>query len=145
MCIVRNRPASIAAPHEVERFQHSSGMIPVSVGQHNALDDAQIDAEPPGIALELPAMQASSTGCNPLQLEALGQNPRQSTKTGRPGAGRYRSGLIVSNRTDALASTERRRLTGIFIGPPRDVKDPAIFHSMSLVAFLAWVGLGSDG
>ncbi len=39
----------------------------------------------------------------------------------------------------------RRTLTGIFIGPPRDVKDPAILHSMSLVAFLAWVGLGSDG
>ena len=52
MCIVRNRLASIAAPHEVERFQHSSGMIPVSVGQHNALDDAQIDTGPPGIALE---------------------------------------------------------------------------------------------
>ena len=39
----------------------------------------------------------------------------------------------------------RRTLTGIFIGPPRDVKDPSILHSMSLVAFLAWVGLGSDG
>src|ERR1700688_5185426 len=47
--------------------------------------------------------------------------------------------------TDTHASSERRRLTGIFIGPPRDVKDPAIFHSLSLVAFLAWVGLGSDG
>ena len=31
------------------------------------------------------------------------------------------------------------------IGPPRDVRDPGIFHSLSLVAFLAWVGLGSDG
>ena len=51
----------------------------------------------------------------------------------------------MSNRTDTLANSERRTLTGIFIGPPRDVKDPAIFHSMSLVAFLAWVGLGSDG
>jgi hypothetical protein len=51
----------------------------------------------------------------------------------------------VPNRSDTLANSERRTLTGIFIGPPRDVKDPAIFHSMSLVAFLAWVGLGSDG
>ncbi|MGH7842787.1 MAG: APC family permease [Candidatus Binataceae bacterium] len=31
------------------------------------------------------------------------------------------------------------------MGRPLDVRDPATFHSMSLVAFLAWVGLGSDG
>ena len=51
----------------------------------------------------------------------------------------------MSNRTDTISNGGRRTLTGIFIGPPRSVKDPAIFHSMSLVAFLAWVGLGSDG
>jgi amino acid transporter len=36
-------------------------------------------------------------------------------------------------------------LAAVLIGPPRDVRDPGIFHSLSLVAFLAWVGLGSDG
>jgi amino acid transporter len=40
---------------------------------------------------------------------------------------------------------DRRTLTNIIIGSPRDLRDPAIFHSLSLVAFLAWVGLGSDG
>lgn len=30
-------------------------------------------------------------------------------------------------------------------GPPRDLKDHSIFHSLSLIAFLAWVGLGADG
>ncbi len=30
-------------------------------------------------------------------------------------------------------------------GAPRNVQDPGIFHKISLVAFLAWVGLGSDG
>src|SRR3981081_2098430 len=40
---------------------------------------------------------------------------------------------------------ERRTLGKILIGPGRDVRDPGIFHSLSLVAFLAWVGLGSDG
>jgi amino acid transporter len=40
---------------------------------------------------------------------------------------------------------ERRTLGKILIGPGRDVRDPHIFHSLSLVAFLAWVGLGSDG
>ncbi len=39
----------------------------------------------------------------------------------------------------------KRTLANLFIGPPRDVRDPGIFHSLSLVAFLAWVGLGSDG
>jgi Amino acid permease len=59
-------------------------------------------------------------------------------------AGRIFRG-IVPRRTDTISNSERRTLTGIFIGPRRDVNDPAIFHSMSLVAFLAWVGLGSDG
>ncbi len=32
-----------------------------------------------------------------------------------------------------------------FIGGSRDFRDSRIFHSISLTAFLAWVGLGSDG
>jgi len=31
------------------------------------------------------------------------------------------------------------------IGRPRSVEDPGVFHTVSLVAFLAWVGLGADG
>jgi len=30
-------------------------------------------------------------------------------------------------------------------GAPKDVKDPHAFHKLSLVALLAWVGLGADG
>ena len=33
----------------------------------------------------------------------------------------------------------------MIVGPPRDVSDPQIFHHVSLIAFLAWVGLGADG
>src|SRR6202158_90054 len=47
--------------------------------------------------------------------------------------------------TDSTNGGGKRTLTDLFIGPPRDVRDPGIFHSLSLVAFLAWVGLGSDG
>ncbi len=43
------------------------------------------------------------------------------------------------------ARKERRTLTSLFIGPRRNVRDPNLFHNLSLVAFLAWVGLGSDG
>lgn len=48
-----------------------------------------------------------------------------------------------------MAATEKFSLYGrikrIFMGRARDVSDPAIFHKLSLVAFFAWVGLGSDG
>ncbi len=33
----------------------------------------------------------------------------------------------------------------IVFGKPRDPTDPKVFHTISLVAFLAWVGLGADG
>ncbi len=38
---------------------------------------------------------------------------------------------------------ERVRRT--VFGAPKDVKDPDAFHKLSLVALLAWVGLGADG
>ena len=31
------------------------------------------------------------------------------------------------------------------VGPPRDLRDRSLFHRISLIAFLAWVGLGADG
>ena len=33
----------------------------------------------------------------------------------------------------------------ILLGKPKDPLDPQVFHQISLVAFLAWVGLGADG
>ncbi|HTU24701.1 MAG TPA: APC family permease, partial [Pirellulales bacterium] len=33
----------------------------------------------------------------------------------------------------------------ILVGKPRDLADTSIYHHLSLVAFLAWVGLGADG
>ncbi|HTP12027.1 MAG TPA: APC family permease [Bacteroidota bacterium] len=37
------------------------------------------------------------------------------------------------------------RFKRAILGAPRDIKDPHIFHRISLIAFLAWVGLGADG
>ena len=31
------------------------------------------------------------------------------------------------------------------IGPPRDINDSSLFHKISLIPFLAWIGLGADG
>jgi amino acid transporter len=37
------------------------------------------------------------------------------------------------------------RIGRAVLGPPKDVKDPHAFHKVSLIAVLAWVGLGADG
>jgi amino acid transporter len=39
-----------------------------------------------------------------------------------------------------LASLRRK-----ILGAPRDIFDPKTYHHISLIAFLAWVGLGADG
>lgn len=38
-----------------------------------------------------------------------------------------------------------KQLKDIVIGKARPLRDPEIFHKMSLIAFFAWVGLGVDG
>jgi hypothetical protein len=37
-----------------------------------------------------------------------------------------------------------RSLKQLLLGRPKDPLDPKVFHQISLVAFLAWVGLGAD-
>jgi amino acid transporter len=37
------------------------------------------------------------------------------------------------------------RIKRILIGGGKNVRDPRIFHRLSLIAFFAWVGLGADG
>jgi amino acid transporter len=48
-------------------------------------------------------------------------------------------------RTHQALASEKRTLSEILIGRARNIRDPEVFHHISLVAFLAWVGLGSDG
>jgi amino acid transporter len=38
-----------------------------------------------------------------------------------------------------------KKLRGLLIGAPKDVHSEHTFHSISLIAMLAWVGLGADG
>ena len=37
------------------------------------------------------------------------------------------------------------RIKHKIIGAPRDVNEPSIFHKLSLIPLLAWIGLGADG
>jgi hypothetical protein len=46
--------------------------------------------------------------------------------------------------TSAQAPIEKT-IGDLIVGPPKNIRDPRLFHRISLVAFLAWVGLGSDG
>ena len=39
----------------------------------------------------------------------------------------------------------RFRLRHLLFGRPRDIQDPRTYHAISLIALLAWVGLGADG
>ena len=38
-----------------------------------------------------------------------------------------------------------KRIKRKIIGTPRNVNEPSIFHKLSLIPLLAWIGLGSDG
>ena len=38
-----------------------------------------------------------------------------------------------------------KKILHAIIGAPKQVKDPNIFHKMSLIPVLAWIGLGADG
>lgn len=38
-----------------------------------------------------------------------------------------------------------KKVKELLFGKPRDIQDPHVFHNVSLIAFLAWVGLGADG
>ncbi len=44
-----------------------------------------------------------------------------------------------------VAPPARGRLARRVFGDPKDPLSPGVFHQLSLVAFLAWVGLGADG
>jgi amino acid transporter len=49
--------------------------------------------------------------------------------------------LGPSGNQESLA----KRVKTVLVGKPRDLRDESVFHHVSLVAFLAWVGLGADG
>ena len=50
--------------------------------------------------------------------------------------------IKATNMTD---NSLMRAMKNIFIGRERDLTDHGLFHKLSLVALLAWVGLGADG
>ncbi|HEY1373412.1 MAG TPA: APC family permease [Candidatus Binatia bacterium] len=55
--------------------------------------------------------------------------------------------MSTRRRPPPLSSYDRMAasLKEMFLGKPKDPLDPRVFHQISLIAFLAWVGLGADG
>ena len=54
--------------------------------------------------------------------------------------GRSKFNKVTRILTDAPGKMKRT-----LVGAPRDIQDPHLFHKVSLIAFMAWVGLGADG
>ena len=50
-----------------------------------------------------------------------------------------------SSRPDPEVPSFGKRLGRVIIGGPRSLQDKRLFHTLSLIPFLAWVGLGADG
>jgi amino acid transporter len=46
---------------------------------------------------------------------------------------------------DAPKPSIIRQISTKIIGHPRNINDPSIFHKLSLIALLSWIGLGADG
>ncbi|MCY2964576.1 MAG: APC family permease [Planctomycetota bacterium] len=59
----------------------------------------------------------------------------------------HRPATIVEKVTDPDEEEPglHQRVKTLLIGRPRDLTDKNVFHHVSLIAFLAWVGLGADG
>jgi amino acid transporter len=83
--------------------------------------------------------------------ESEGQVPEVQEHEGRAAARQFHGADVEEeltvNQSPARSSFLywRGRLRRLLFGAPRDVQAPGTFHQISLVAFLAWVGLGADG
>src|SRR5580698_6462033 len=74
-------------------------------------------------------------------LITTGADPEPESSTGTAAAPTAVPVSNESRETEALSNKFRR----VILGKPRDLRDKRIFHQISLIPFLAWVGLGADG
>ena len=52
---------------------------------------------------------------------------------------------MSSTPPETETATLTGRITNTLLGRSKNVRDPRVFHTLSLIAFFAWVGLGADG
>jgi amino acid transporter len=89
----------------------------------------------------------SSSDRTGAEEEPPSSKPSASDETKEPSSS---SGAVIG--VDGMPLPEKEdeptlpdRLKTLLIGKPRDFQDRAIFKHISLIALLAWVGLGADG
>jgi len=94
--------------------------------------------------LKLPDSQAAAEGADGRTRDALSPDGEESEPEGMPSevAG---VGEAVGTGPRPEHGGLRGRIKTLLIGRPRDLGDESLFHSISLIALLAWVGLGADG
>lgn len=51
----------------------------------------------------------------------------------------------MENADSAHSKSLKHRLWHKLVGEPRNINEPSIFHKISLIPLLAWIGLGADG
>ncbi|MCX6666058.1 MAG: APC family permease [Euryarchaeota archaeon] len=51
----------------------------------------------------------------------------------------------MPNNDNGKEYSRFRKVRDKVLGNPRDIRDPTIFHKISLIALLSWIGLGADG
>jgi amino acid transporter len=75
--------------------------------------------------------------------------PNDDTRASNSKAGKGDSGVSPPQDEAPIEIQPRahwaRRLWRFLIGGKRELRDKSIYHKVSLIAFLAWVGLGADG
>src|SRR5256714_1772029 len=90
-------------------------------------------------------MTGSSDRFVPKDADAAnltGQTPL--TANGPKGSGIVRE-VLPEHGVPADQPTVTDKVKSLLVGKPFDLADQRIYHHISLVAFLAWVGLGADG
>ncbi len=85
---------------------------------------------------------------NPLPSATAGASKSPSKAT--DSAAKSDSGVVKEVADDQQLPAEdppqiRDKVRLLLVGKPLDLKDHAVYQHISLVAFLAWVGLGADG
>jgi hypothetical protein len=58
---------------------------------------------------------------------------------------RFVRAVKICFRANSFRAEKAMSIRTVLFGKPKDPLDPKVFHQVSLVAFLAWVGLGADG
>jgi amino acid transporter len=90
----------------------------------------------------------STGGSQPASPSSFGggsQKPGATSKDPSPADTVVDEFGLDSTPSVDTTPTLSTRVKTILVGKPRDLADTSIYHSLSLVAFLAWVGLGADG